>query len=525
MSRLTNYTKSLLSGYGSVGANMLFTFASVPLALHYLSKPEFALFALTQQIVGYLSLLDIGMGGSISRVLIDHKDDREGTEYGGLIKTGAAVGIVQGLIVLICGVAMAFPFGALLEVPAELRRELRSLLIAQAVILAVSFSLRIFQHILIAHQRYDIPNHIQSVSFVAGLGAMWIGFEAGWGVYSLIASQVVYIALALFVPWMACVKLGLLPRTGGWGEMTWARFTGLFSYGKDVFLYLLGLQFTTASQTILLTRFMGLEAAAVWSVCSRMFNLLTILVTRFQEYSGPALAEMYVRGQRDRMLQRLRDLVVVSTNISVAGGLVLAACNNDFVQIWTTGRIEWAPVNDVLLGLWFMLMTAMRAHVPLSGAIKRFGFLSYIFLVEGLLFLGLNIAARNVDGMTRMLVISVFCTSALTLPYIHWRTMRFFSLSLRDVLGWYSAVLAVAWRMVLVVVPCYVLTTLLPPIPSLVLNGTVIGVAAAMFVTRFGLPSSLRADIAGKLPPPLQRAVALLAGDRMGKIVAVQDGG
>ena len=38
MSRLKNFTRSLLSGYAQIAVNVLYTLASVPLALHYLSK-------------------------------------------------------------------------------------------------------------------------------------------------------------------------------------------------------------------------------------------------------------------------------------------------------------------------------------------------------------------------------------------------------------------------------------------------------------------------------------------------------
>src|ERR1044071_1888761 len=55
MSRFRKYAHSLVSGYVVLGANMLYTLASVPLALKYLGKPEFGLWALTSQIAGYIA--------------------------------------------------------------------------------------------------------------------------------------------------------------------------------------------------------------------------------------------------------------------------------------------------------------------------------------------------------------------------------------------------------------------------------------------------------------------------------------
>ncbi len=72
MSRFKRFAHSLVSGYLLLGTNVVFTLAQVPLALHYLTKNEFGLWALTTQITGYLMMLDLGMSGSLVRNLIDH---------------------------------------------------------------------------------------------------------------------------------------------------------------------------------------------------------------------------------------------------------------------------------------------------------------------------------------------------------------------------------------------------------------------------------------------------------------------
>src|ERR1700689_166956 len=107
MSRLKKFTHSLLSGYVALGANCFFTLASVSLALHYLGKLEFGLWALVTQIAGYIALIDLSMSASVGRILIDHKDERQSGVYGSVIKTGALVGLVQGAIMLLGGTALS----------------------------------------------------------------------------------------------------------------------------------------------------------------------------------------------------------------------------------------------------------------------------------------------------------------------------------------------------------------------------------------------------------------------------------
>src|ERR1700730_2166324 len=90
-SRLRRFVHAVASGYAQLAANVFYVLASVPLALHFLQKREFGLWALAMQLSGYLQLIDFGMSASVSRHLIDHKDSPETGEYGGGIKKGGGV--------------------------------------------------------------------------------------------------------------------------------------------------------------------------------------------------------------------------------------------------------------------------------------------------------------------------------------------------------------------------------------------------------------------------------------------------
>src|SRR5262245_768921 len=103
MSRFHNTARSLTSGYLAMGSNVIFTLASVPLALHFLSQDEFGLWALAAQVAGYLVLIDLGITGAVGRILIDHKDDRSTGEYGSVIKTSFVAFAIQGMVIVVGG--------------------------------------------------------------------------------------------------------------------------------------------------------------------------------------------------------------------------------------------------------------------------------------------------------------------------------------------------------------------------------------------------------------------------------------
>jgi O-antigen/teichoic acid export membrane protein len=75
--RSTSFARGLGAGYLATAINIAYTAASVPLALHYLGKDQFGLWSLSQQIVGYLILLDLGVTSAVSRFIADcHHESR-----------------------------------------------------------------------------------------------------------------------------------------------------------------------------------------------------------------------------------------------------------------------------------------------------------------------------------------------------------------------------------------------------------------------------------------------------------------
>src|SRR5204862_8072274 len=96
-------------------ANIVYSLISLPLGMHYLSESRVGLWGLMASTAGYLALIDLGMSGSISRLLIDHKDDPGTGSYGSWIKTGSLVRTTQAVAVLLLGYVLSAPLASILN--------------------------------------------------------------------------------------------------------------------------------------------------------------------------------------------------------------------------------------------------------------------------------------------------------------------------------------------------------------------------------------------------------------------------
>src|SRR5258706_16292936 len=116
MSRFRRVIHSVASGYLSLGATAVYSLAILPLGLHFLSEARMGLWTLMASISGYLSLIDLGMSGSLARLIFDHKDDKAGQTLGRLFQNGWGGLVFLGTIIGFAGFVFAPPVATLFKI-------------------------------------------------------------------------------------------------------------------------------------------------------------------------------------------------------------------------------------------------------------------------------------------------------------------------------------------------------------------------------------------------------------------------
>ena len=500
MSRFRLYMQGVASSYVSLAATVVYSLISVPLSLKFLTNSEYGLWGLLTQFVSYLWLIDCGMSPSVGRLLIEHKDQRDEGAYGGLIKTSILVTFAQGAIVLIAGVGLARPLSQISQIPADLHDRFCALIRWQAVITAAMFATRISRNVLFAHQRNDLINRIQAVSAMVGLATLWLALRWQAGIESILWSNAAATVFIAVVSWWCCVRLRLWPVQRAWGRPSWKSFQELFGYGKDVFVVQIGSVLIMAAQPIIVSRCLGLEAVAAWSVGTKAFFMLFGLIYQAFDISVPALSEMIVRGEKERLRQRFTNIVAVSMTLSGVAAVAYATCNSLFVTIWTHGRISWWAGNDVLLGLWMIAAVLIHANGSFIIMTKRIAGMRYVYVLEGMAFVALAGLVTKRGGLPVMIGCSIVCSLCFSGAYGLWRVNEYFKFSLPELerlwLVPLTRILAVAVPGALLI---WWLTASLASLPRLVTCATIVGAMCGGLFYRWGIPLDLRTEILGRL--------------------------
>ena len=512
MSRLKNFSRNLATSYLQLAVNVVYSLVSIPLILHWLPQSEFGMWAVLVQLMGYITLVDLGINQAIARFLVDHKDRRGEGDYGALFKTSALVSAVQGLIVLVL-VTLGSPLLAnLMKIPAEYQATFISLMRMQGVIAAFMFCMNPLAIMLNAHQRSDITSRQSIYSMALQLGLLVLFLAKGCGIHAFIyANAITALILPCHLFWH-CRRLGFIPRAGEWGRVSWPQFKGVFLYGKDVFLMNLGAQLITASQTIIISRTLGLEIAAAWLVGTKIFTLVRMVI--FQPYSAAAagLCEMRARNENERLQHRFRNLVVLTASSGAFLGVSYALCNSLFVEVWTGGKIIWSPLNDVLLAAWLLAASLQCTHCNFVSVTKQIGTMRYLYFVEGCTFVVLSLLVGYRGGVPGIILCSVLCVLFFSYQFGLRHSAQCFHVSLKELaVNWVRPSLKLAMVMSLAAWGLWTATTGLPVIWRLAIHALAAGMGGGWLFLWIGLPPEVIREASARLPRQAARLLSILA--------------
>jgi O-antigen/teichoic acid export membrane protein len=503
VSRLRQFTQGVASSWLATFVTVVYALLSVPIALRFLSVDEFGLLMLLQQVATYFSLVDLGMAGATARILIDHKDRPEEAKYGSFILAGAAVCLLQAVIILLGGWLAAPTVIRAFSIAPEHAEVAVSLLRWQAAAFAIGSALRIFGSVLYANRRIDLVVLFMSLIPLLGLALMWFILSSGRGLPGLGWAFVLPALAAGGATAVAAFTLGLMPAKTGWRKPTYAQFREMFLLGKDMFLITVGNQVLEASQLMIVTRTMGLGAAAIWSVSTKLFALVYQLATKVEGTAIVFFSEMMVRGETSRLALRFRHVYQLTAGLSVVALGFVAAVNQPFVTVWTKASLAWPPVLGLLLAVVVYLNCVTKCQVDLILHSKDIRGLRYVYFFEAAGFVSLAIYGSTHLGFAGVLLAAIVCAIFFRGIYAVRRTAAYFQLP-AHLVAWTwlrRSLLTAALLLPFVLTTNAISSGANTPWIQLVLSSLWAGIPALIALATVALPREVKAEVLAKFLP------------------------
>lgn len=382
MSHKKLLTRGVFFSYVALVAQIGYSFLSVPLALSHLSTAEFGLWGLVSTIFTFLMLAELGMTESFMRYLFECKDGKDPERYGRLFTASClALGLVA-VIILVLGVLVSFFAASLLGVPIEMRADFTWIMLGSTGMAGLVMATKMLGVPLVLHHRQDLAQIGQIGLFAVRLVVIYLAFRAGWGIYSLLAVEVAgWVWLLPFQAWM-CRRNGYYPKAKYFALPSSSEWTEIRNYSLSNFMIQMGGTVLVGLPQLLISRHVGLSAAGLWTVYTRVFGILRDMAFRPFGIAAPMLIDLFVKGNVERSVQRwsqVAQLVVAAAGLFFA---VAAANNARFVQLWTGVGSEWGPALSLCIAVYFLCYVLAGCAYGVISFSKNFGIVRFIPLLQ-----------------------------------------------------------------------------------------------------------------------------------------------
>lgn len=388
MERSRRFISSVGSGYASVVASAILSLVSIPLALSHLGREGFGVASTIIQIGVFSQVLQLGVGPSVARFIVDFKNSHDPTRLGSFIKTALIIGLVQAVVLLalafLCPPVLAMVF----SIPSGYVVQFKFTVLMVLCASAVGLALNPFHQLLYANQRIDLINYTTIASQGLATAALVIGLWHGLLLRSYVLAAWVgsLSAAAMVISYSLWYRLcpplrGLAPD--------WGILPSLLRFSGNVMLASIGLQLIAIAPAVVINRLLGAAAMGDWSVGTKLLQLGMQLTNRVSNAAEPTLWDIFARGQKQWCCSRLKQTMQVSAVVASVIGAIVLSLNGNFVFLWSGGRVSWSWVND-LLGACLLFISALAATwCMLPGITKQLGRMRLIYPAEGLLILAL----------------------------------------------------------------------------------------------------------------------------------------
>lgn len=427
-SRTRNYLAGLVSGYTVTFVTVAVGLWLTPFTLRFLDREEYAIFALTGNVLMWLNLLDLGIsaGLNVQAAQLSGRPDQE--RLNRLASTAFFVQMVVVGLVLVAGAGIVWVFPSFFRVRPDLQTQAMAVVALLVVRSAMGVGMQTFTGLLVAHQQIHIDNLLRlGLVFIRTVLTVLL-LLAGWQLLSLAVASIAAAAITALLAVWRCYRLlpGLTIR---YRLASWEALRSLGNLGIWFSLGGLAGIFIQSLDSIVAARLVSLESVTTLSLTGRVYALSWGLLTQITDTARPALGQLMGQGKLEEAYQTYRHIFALSSGGAIVIALSLWAGNGIFVPWWVGsqnyggGWLDLALALNLIVHAWVLPNRAILT----AGFIVRPQVISRI--LEGFLNLALSIVLGLYFGLLGIMVATSLAGVLTSVWYLPLLTAKIFNRS------------------------------------------------------------------------------------------------
>lgn len=282
---------------------LFLSFITTPIIISFLGTDLFGVLSIVTVVLGYFSLLDLGMGLSVIKYISEYsaRDDKKGVQkiIGTALTFYTLVGFIGGVLILILSHQIVSRF---LQIPPEIIPTVISVFYISALGFFVNMILTVFTSIPNAMQRMDISNTRNiAVGLLNALGTIVLLF-LGYGLAAIVILNII-VSLAVTVVLYLDIKK-ILPGLSLKLEFDREIFSKFFKFSGYKLIGNTGGQIVFQLDKLILGFFYPISAVTFYTIPTTLIQKAFSLMLNITNAVFPSFSHSFTAND----LERSREL-------------------------------------------------------------------------------------------------------------------------------------------------------------------------------------------------------------------------
>lgn len=259
--------------YAGIFVSSIIGIAFTPYMILKLGKIEYGLYQVLYAAIGYVAMLDFGLGSTLTRYILKYRSSNEPDKVNSVVSISVKIYCAIGLLVMLIVGGLAVNLDSIFSetINSENLRYAQKIFVIMGATTAISLVSHAMSGIQTASEKHAIVKGVYIVRHALRVGIIYVLLQMDIGAMAVVLADFAVTFVLLLFDVLYC-KIGLKTTIfkGKWSNQL---AKSLFSFSFYAFLQIMITQTNNGLDRVLLGRMSTLEIAALYGVVMQLHTL------------------------------------------------------------------------------------------------------------------------------------------------------------------------------------------------------------------------------------------------------------
>lgn len=314
--------------YVSISGFLIF-----PFTLHIIGNKANGILLLINSLIGYFSLLDLGIVTTVVKMVAEHTHEKDNKEITKIVVNAICVFVAIGICMVVLALLLTPFLGNFFKIPKELLLQAKFTYVIYIMSVGLIFPAAIFQAVFAGYQNYKLNNIISIIQTTSAIIGSIIVLKLGFGIIGLalisLVSNIVVISLRTY---FILAKYHI--HFYKFNLFSFKRVKSIFLFSRWILLITVAARLIFQSDVVIIGMFASAAAITAYQIALSPNLFLRAIGDQFNSVTLPASSNLNAQNNEHILQRLLKESTRVTTITMIPFVIVFMIWGRDYITLW-----------------------------------------------------------------------------------------------------------------------------------------------------------------------------------------------